>query len=662
MALVLPARRQLSFYVAGAAALLSAITLSSLPSDGQAGDDSGVPEEAYDRLAADGSVELILSVNNSDVLAQVSTLLRTRGRGVAVDRLEELLSERLARAVSALPQGVVAAERFDQVGSLVVTVTSSQALDALNDLPNVVRVDLSQEMIIQLEQSLALIHQPDAVVAGHTGEGTSIAVLDTGVDYTREAFGFCTAPGVPAGCRVAFAEDFTFLDDGRLDGGKPKHGTNVAGIAAGVAPAADILALDVFGDSVASDASIINAISWVIDNAEAYNIKAVNLSVATSSEFGPEGSFFFDCPTGLKSSFQALLAAGIVPVVAAGNGGRTSRIAYPGCISEAYTVGATYDASGVNGAFTECTDNPTVVDTVACFSNSHGQMLDSLAPGARITAAGLKNWAGTSMAVPHVAAAAAVLGAIPGVSVEDAQSILRQTGPAITDTRNGVTKHRLDLEQAVAATEVQYVAPTSARTADLDHDGRIDRIRVVFAENLNDDLDDLSVAVEGYTVQGVLTGTAGDGVVLIDLNESSQSDSSMTPLVTLVDNQSLQTTSGAVAGPPGTSLSAEDGAGPAIVSGQALDRRRVRIDFSEPIDEATLLKSDLRLVMGGTNRSLKSLIKIDDDTWELFATKAARWPAGASGTVRFMASAVVNDSSGNGNTQTATVAVSAASN
>jgi hypothetical protein len=255
-----------------------------------------------------------------------------------------------------------------------------------------------------------------------------------------------------------------------------------------------------------------------------------------------------------------------------------------------------------------------------------------------------------------------VLGAIPGVSVEDAQSILRQTGPAITDTRNGVTKRRLDLEQAVAATEVQYVAPTSARTADLDHDGRIDRIRVVFAENLNDDLDDLSVAVEGYTVQGVLTGTAGDGVVLIDLNESSQSDSSMTPLVTLVDNQSLQTTSGAVAGPPGTSLSAEDGAGPAIVSGQALDRRRVRIDFSEPIDEATLLKSDLRLVMGGTNRSLKSLIKIDDDTWELFATKAARWPAGASGTVRFMASAVVNDSSGNGNTQTATVAVSAASN
>ncbi|HEX5939059.1 MAG TPA: S8 family serine peptidase, partial [Dehalococcoidia bacterium] len=345
----------------------------------------------------------------------------------------------------------------------------------------------------------------------------------------------------------------------------------------------------------------------------------------------------------------------------AGNGGSSSRISYPGCISEAYTVGATYDASGVNGAFSECTDSPTVVDTVACFSNSHATMLDSLAPGARITAAGLRNWAGTSMAVPHVAAAAAVLGAIPGVTVEEVQSILRGTGPAITDPRNGVVKRRLDLEQAVAATVVQYIAPTSAQTADSDADGRIDRVRLTFSENLNDDFDDFSVAVDGYTVDGVSSGTAGDSIVLVNLNEGGQPDTAATPEVTIVANESLVTTAGgAVVGPQGTSIVADDGAGPAIVGAQATDRRHVLVHFSEPLDEATLLVSDLKLVMAGTQRGLKSLVKIDDDTWELFARRTAKWPAGANGTVRFASAGTVSDIAGNASSQTATVPVSAA--
>lgn len=658
MALDLPARRQLPLYLISALALVLVIAIASRP-EAEAGGNA-VPPEAYERLAAEGSVELILSVKNADVLSEVSSTLRSRGRGAAADRLEDLLGQRLASAAASLPQGVVRVERFDQVGSLAVTVDTVEALDALGNLPNLIRIDLQQILIPQLEQSLALIHQPEAVAAGHTGDGTSIAVLDTGVDYTREAFGSCTAPGLPVGCRVAHAEDFTFFDDGQLDAGQPKHGTNVAGIAAGVAPGAQILALDVFGDSVAADSSILNAISWVLDNVETHNIKAVNLSLATDREYSPEGSFFNRCPTGLKSAFQALLAADILPVVAAGNGGSSSRISYPGCISEAYTVGATYDASGVNGAFSECTDNPTVVDTVACFSNSHGTMLDSLAPGARITAAGLKNWAGTSMAAPHVTAAAAVLGAIPGVTVEEVQPILRGTGPAITDPRNGVTKRRLDLEQAVAATEVAYVGPTAAETADTDADGRIDRVRLTFGENLNDDFADFSVAVAGYTVQGVSSGAAGDGVILVNLHEGSQPDSAATPEVTIGVNESLATAGGAVVGPQGTAITAEDGAGPAIVGAQAMDRRKVRIDLSESVDEATLLKTDLRLVMGGTNRALASLTKVDDDTWELLVRRTAKWPAGASGNVRFSAAGAVNDASGNGNTQTASIPVAAA--
>ena len=45
---------------------------------------------------------------------------------------------------------------------------------------------------------------------GLTAGGSSnivVAVIDTGVDYTRSEFGSCTAPGVPAGCRVVAALD-----------------------------------------------------------------------------------------------------------------------------------------------------------------------------------------------------------------------------------------------------------------------------------------------------------------------------------------------------------------------------------------------------------------------------------------------------------------------
>lgn len=59
-----------------------------------------------------------------------------------------------------------------------------------------------------------------------------------GLNYTRNAFGPCTAPGVPAdSCKVVYMEDIA-SDDGELEAWRPGlrskfHGTNVAGIIAG---------------------------------------------------------------------------------------------------------------------------------------------------------------------------------------------------------------------------------------------------------------------------------------------------------------------------------------------------------------------------------------------------------------------------------------------
>lgn len=52
-----------------------------------------------------------------------------------------------------------------------------------------------------------------------------------GLDYTRPAFGPCTAPGVPAAsCKVVYAEDLEGNDNQLDDPNQELHGTNVAGV------------------------------------------------------------------------------------------------------------------------------------------------------------------------------------------------------------------------------------------------------------------------------------------------------------------------------------------------------------------------------------------------------------------------------------------------
>src|SRR4051812_690002 len=161
-------------------------------------------------------------------------------------------------------------------------------------------------------ESFPLIGQPAAAAAGKTGAGTSVAILDTGTDYTRGDFGSCTAPGVPSTCKVAFAQDFATNDNSRDDNG---HGTNVAGIVAGVAPGAKLLALDVFNGSGASSTDIISAINWAVSNKQTYNIAAMNLSLGGGSATAPCSNDAIGVALGSARS------AGIAPVVASGNNG-----------------------------------------------------------------------------------------------------------------------------------------------------------------------------------------------------------------------------------------------------------------------------------------------------------------------------------------------------
>ncbi|MET0268287.1 MAG: S8 family serine peptidase [Duganella sp.] len=321
----------------------------------------------------------------------------------------------------------------------VARVSDREALVKLMNHPDVERVVENVKFKAFTTESLPSIHQPEAVVAGRNGAGTSVAIIDTGINVAHPAFGSCNGGAAPATCRVAalVAADSSGYKNGA-------HGTNVAGIAAAVAGGTKIVSLDVFpavGD--ASAAAFLQAIDWTIANRDQYNIVAANMSLGAD----PANCSVANLSTAFSQAFTLLRNARISPVVATGNNGFTNAVSFPACVPGAIAVAANYDANYVGPLpWGNCTDVTPAANTVACFSNS-SNLVTMFAPGVSVAAAGVVQ-SGTSQAAPHVAGAIAALrgaNAAPNDSVNDTVARLLNSGVSVTDTRNGITKPRLDL-------------------------------------------------------------------------------------------------------------------------------------------------------------------------------------------------------------------------
>ena len=389
---------------------------------------SAIPEAVIADLDAGYAARVIVEVSDT-VWAPPSSLEGEEG-AIAYARAWQ---PRAAELEARLPDGVFVQRRYRHVPMMVVDVDSREAAEALLLDPDIVEImpDMIHEAV--LAQSLPHIGQPAAAADGHLGQGTAVVVGDTGVDWTHADFGSCTSPG-SEGCRVVYAADIA-PEDNQRDDPSSNHGTNVAGIVAGVAPGTDIIGLDIFQGSGASGSDIIAAIDWSIANQATYNIAAVNLSVGG-------GGYNSPCSGAYETAFAQAKAAGISVVVASGNNGWSNKTTSPGCAPSAFTVGAVH--SDVNGF---CGANPSGQDTVACFSNS-ASFVDVLAPGVNITAGGF-TMSGTSMATPHTAGVMAVMrGAFPNESVDQLESRVTSTGVAVSDYRNGRTLPRVDLDAA----------------------------------------------------------------------------------------------------------------------------------------------------------------------------------------------------------------------
>jgi uncharacterized repeat protein (TIGR01451 family) len=260
--------------------------------------------------------------------------------------------------------------------------------------------------------SIAVVDLAPVTAAGITGAGTTVAVIDSGVNYTNAAFG-CTSPGVPAACKVNYYHNFA---DSSTNLDSIGHGTNVSGITVSVAPGTKVAGLNVFGASTTTtDSLVIAGIDWAITNVSAYHIAAINMSLGDSSQNEPSCSGTpYDTPVSNATS------AGMQVFAAAGNNAYSGGVSIPACVFSVHPVGAVYSAN--IGAQNQgvCTDAATAADQVACFTNLP-QIPDTgstyseyfLAPGVNINGAGI-TYTGTSQATPFASGAAAIFASLFG--------------------------------------------------------------------------------------------------------------------------------------------------------------------------------------------------------------------------------------------------------
>lgn len=340
-------------------------------------------------------------------------------------------------------------------------ILTKSGFQKFKDNPFVDAIFLDREIHTLLTESRPLIQADLVEKSGYTGKGQTVCVLDTGIDYTHPSLGGCFG----SDCKVMGGFDFCNgpsctqgTDADPID--ENGHGTNVAGIVAshdifyrGIAPDARLIAVKVsnatgFGtlDAVAA------GIDWCVQNKDLFNISIITMS------FGLAYPLF--CPSTINPMITNAHSAGMFIDAASGNEGYLDKLYYPACAPHVVSVGAIYDTDvGFqvwclnNDCTLICTDPTTEQDNIACFTN-RGSDLDMLAPGVLITAPDLNGaftpWSGTSQAAPHVAGAAALLKeALPDLTANQIESILKETGVPVFDLNTSLTFPRIDVFAAL---------------------------------------------------------------------------------------------------------------------------------------------------------------------------------------------------------------------
>ena len=344
----------------GAGLLAAALLGSAVPALAVESEDTGSlfqpdPSQQVTAYAPDERVRIVIELEDAPLLdshkvsqyASVTDFLDSPSAQSAEQKLKRASKAVKSQLATKLDDVEVRYEYTTVFNGLSVEADYAD-LETIQDLPGVKDAYVSQ--VYQLIEPVNETKLADSVPAiggdisqktGYTGKGMVVAILDTGLDTSHEAFqnkinapkfskqdiakklesnslrvGNVNVNSIYQSDKIPFAYDY-YGSDTNVSGGN-SHGTHVAGIVGansgqvtGVAPDAQLMIMKIFGDdgSGAYDSDIIAA----LEDAVVLGADAVNMSLGMTAGFSEAAA------TKTREVYQRVKNAGISLMCAAGN-------------------------------------------------------------------------------------------------------------------------------------------------------------------------------------------------------------------------------------------------------------------------------------------------------------------------------------------------------
>ena len=344
----------------GAGLLAAALLGSAVPALAVESEDSSSlfqpdPSQQVTAYAPDERVRIVIELEDAPLLdshkvsqyASVTDFLDSYAAQSTERKLERARKAVKSQLATKLDDVEVRYEYTTVFNGLSVEADYAD-LETIQDLPGVKDAYVSQVYQLiepvnetKLADSVPSIGGDIAKNTGYTGKGMVVAILDTGLDTSHEAFqnkvntpkfsnqdiadklasdslrvGNVNVNSIYQSDKIPFAYDY-YDNDTNVSGGN-SHGTHVAGIVGansgqvtGVAPDAQLMIMKIFGDdgSGAHDSDIIAA----LEDAVVLGADAVNMSLGMTAGFSEAAS------TKTREVYQRVKNAGISLMCAAGN-------------------------------------------------------------------------------------------------------------------------------------------------------------------------------------------------------------------------------------------------------------------------------------------------------------------------------------------------------